>query len=230
MSHLNLTEAVAIRENLGSLPGSVKLVLLKDAGACDACKSLEEECRDIEMVSSRFRVEILDRLSSDPRVLKYDVQRAPALVVEGVAGGRVRFFGVPSGIEFADFLKSLGEAARGEMDLYPNTRHSFANLDTPIHLEVVIPPTVLFSPKAAGAAQKLAFTFPQVRADIIKMADFPDLMNAYSSDYLTHVRVNGRHLFPKGTTEAEMADHILELVTEQKREESKRKGGGYADL
>ena len=214
MTRLQMSEKQAIRENLDALPGPVRLVLITDADASEACHNLREICRDLEMISSRFILDVHDHKSNDTRVRRYNVPLVPALIVEGVAGARVRFFGTPSGFEFASFLESLRDAAEGKFNLHATTRHKFSNLVQPVRIDVMVPSTCVFCPPAVKEAEKLAFTFPQVVANIIKLADFPALARHYHGDYSTHVVVNGHEIMWEGVSEAAFADRVLEAVHE----------------
>lgn len=214
MTHLKMSEKEAIRENLDALPGPIHLVLITDGDGSEAGRHLEDVCRDLEMISSRFSLETHDRRSSDDKVRGYDVPLVPALILEGVAGARIRFFGTPSGHEFASFLESLREAAEGHFGLHTATRHEFSNLVQAVRIDVMVPSTCVFCPPAVKEAEKLAFTFPQVIANIIKLADFPALARRYHGDYSTHVVVNGHEIMWEGVSEATFADRVLDAVHE----------------
>lgn len=69
------------------------------------------------------------------------IERIAALVFEGKGRGRVRYFGIPAGYEFAVLIETLLDTSRGTTELAPATKQQLAQLPKPVHLEVLVTPT-----------------------------------------------------------------------------------------
>ena len=55
--------------------------------------------------------------------------------------GRVRFFGMPSGYEFASLVEAIVDTSRGRTRLSDATRAALAALRAPLHFQVFVTPT-----------------------------------------------------------------------------------------
>jgi len=65
----------------------------------------------------------------------------PAVILEGKNAGRVRFFGLPAGYEFATLVEDLVDVSRGETALAGETRRQLAGLPAPVLIRVLVTPT-----------------------------------------------------------------------------------------
>jgi len=74
---------------------------------------------------------------------QHGIERSPALVIEraGWQGGKVRFFGLPSGYEFATLIEDVVDVSRSRTRLSDATRQALAELPAPVHLQVFVTPT-----------------------------------------------------------------------------------------
>ena len=76
-----------------------------------------------------------------------DAPQPPAAETRGAqdgrdhGGGLVRFFGLPSGYEFATLMDDLVDVSRGRTLLSDATRQALAALPGPLHLQVFVTPT-----------------------------------------------------------------------------------------
>ncbi len=69
------------------------------------------------------------------------VDHIPAFTLEGAAKGKVRFFGIPSGYEFATLIEDIVDVSRGETDLQPKTKEALAALTEDVRIQVFTTPT-----------------------------------------------------------------------------------------
>ena len=76
------------------------------------------------------------------------MDKVPALVLRGTDGepdGRVRFFGLPSGYEFATLVDSIISVSKGAPSLRATTLErletALAGTDERLHLQVFVTPT-----------------------------------------------------------------------------------------
>lgn len=207
-----MNEIDEIRNHIDALPGPVELIIVRDAALSDAEEALEKRMRELTMFSHHLHLQIWIRASDPHKIAQFGVDRVPALLIHGVAGGRIRFYGTPTNSELIALLKTIKEAARGHIDLTPADRHVFSNLVYPLHLRLLVPPTSLFSPAIVAMAVKLAFTYNQVRADIVNVKDFPDLAARYAAHIEARVLVNGVSIPFVADTETAFVDSILKAV------------------
>ena len=136
-------------------------------------------------------------------------QRVPALVLTGAAKGRVRFFGVPTGLEFATLLEGLTMVARGTSELTAATKAALETVGRAVHIQVFVTPTCPFCPRAAATALQMAVESAHVTADVVDAAEFPDLAERYGVQGVPKIVVNETTTFVGAQPEMRFLAHIL---------------------
>jgi alkyl hydroperoxide reductase subunit AhpF len=103
-------------------------------------QALMEELAEL---SDKLTLEVHNPRLEPELAQQYGVERSPALVMERAdwTGGRVRFFGLPSGYEFTTLLEDIVDVSRGATRLSEKTREALSAVTTPVHLQVFVTPT-----------------------------------------------------------------------------------------
>jgi len=91
----------------------------------------------------------------------------------------IRFYGIPSGYEFASLLEAIRMVGSDEVELQPATRQFLAELAAPLHLQVFVTPSCPYCPRAVMLAHRLAYVSAHVTADAVEVTEFPDLGDRY---------------------------------------------------
>jgi glutaredoxin-like protein len=91
----------------------------------------------------------------------------------------IRFYGIPSGYEFASLLEAIRLVGSDEVDLQPAMRQFLEGLTAPLHLQVFVTPSCPYCPRAVVLAHRLAYASPHVTADAVEVAEFPELGERY---------------------------------------------------
>lgn len=176
-----------IREALAQLAEPVKLVVFTqgEGGAleCDFCAEMRQLIEEVAALSSQLTLEVRDFVRDAEVAEVYGVDKIPALVV--MRGGPqpkdygIRFFGIPSGYEFATLIEDIRLVSRGRPDLTPQTLRSLSRLTTPVRIQVYVTPTCPYCPRAVLLAHKLAMASDLITADMVEAQEFPHLANRY---------------------------------------------------
>jgi alkyl hydroperoxide reductase subunit AhpF len=103
---------------------------------------------ELVALSPKLHLDVYDPRAEPELAREHGVERTPALLIrpwapQGADGafGRVRFFGLPSGYEFATVLEDLIDVSRRQTRLSAATRERLATLPAPLHLQVFVTPT-----------------------------------------------------------------------------------------
>ena len=104
---------------------------------------------EVVALSPKLHLDVYDPRSEPDLAREHGVERTPALLIRpwgeedqaDGAFGRVRFFGLPSGYEFATVLEDLIDVSRRQTRLSEATRERLATLPGPLHLQVFVTPT-----------------------------------------------------------------------------------------
>jgi glutaredoxin-like protein len=116
------------------------------------------------------------------RAAALGVDKAPGMAMLGGSEGHdygIRFYGIPSGYEFASLLEAIRMVGSDEVELRPATRAVLAELAAPLHLQVFVTPSCPYCPRAVVLAHRLAYASPYITADAIEVTEFPDLGERY---------------------------------------------------
>jgi glutaredoxin-like protein len=176
-----------VRDALAGLAGPVRVLVFtsdQDHDACHVCDDTRQLVEELAWISDgRILAETYDLVRDADRARAHGVDRAPAVVVLGGPDGMqdfgIRFFGIPSGYEFASLVAAVSAADAGRTALSPATLDILSRLTTPLHIRVFVTPTCPYCAPAVMLAHELAVASPQVTAEMIDASEFPDLADRY---------------------------------------------------
>jgi alkyl hydroperoxide reductase subunit AhpF len=116
-------------------------IIVPDVVPCETCETTEHLVGELEALMPRLKVTVLDLVANNQKAAEEGVDHIPALVLDGAAGRRVRFLGVPAGYEFASFLAALLELAGARDGVDDATRTKLNAIENAIDLKVFTTPT-----------------------------------------------------------------------------------------
>jgi glutaredoxin-like protein len=108
---------------------------------CLYCKETRELLEEVSALSDQIQLETHDFVAEGELAAQYGVDKIPAAVLTGAAKGKVRFFGIPSGYEFASLIEGIADVSKGTTDLSAATKAQLAKLEKDVHIQVFVTPT-----------------------------------------------------------------------------------------
>jgi len=188
-----------IREALKGMSAPVTLAVFTtdtDQHACEMCDDTRQLVEELALLSDgRITTEIYDLARDPARAAALHVDKAPAVVVLAGNGGTdhgVRFFGIPSGYEFASLISAVLMVSSGQAALTPATIAALSRVAEPLQIQVFVTPTCPYCPAAVTLAHKLAMASPHVSAEMIDASEFPDLSDRFGVRAVPHTVINGK--------------------------------------
>ena len=91
----------------------------------------------------------------------------------------VRFYGIPSGYEFASLLQAIRTVASGQPQLAEETLEFLRQLEEPVHIQVFVTPTCPYCPGSVILGHYMAVASPMIQADMVEATEFPHLSMKY---------------------------------------------------
>jgi len=164
---------------LADLPGPVRLVMFTQEFECEYCTETRQLVEEIAELSDRITAEIYDFQADRAKAEELGIDKIPAIAVIGAQDYGVRFYGIPSGYEFASFLHAIQSVAAGKPELSDATLRVVAGIQKPVHIQVFVTPTCPYCPQAVMLAHQLAIASPLIRADMVEAMEFPHLAVKY---------------------------------------------------
>lgn len=116
-------------------------LVLPGVRQCPTCRDARLILEELVRLSGQIQLEVHDVLAEAGLARQYDIFDVPAIVLEGKNAGRVRFFGLPAGYEFATLVEDLLDVSRGEGDLSAETRRQLQAIRAPVVIRVLVAPT-----------------------------------------------------------------------------------------
>lgn len=183
MSLIPDKERRLITEDLeAELSRPVKLLMFTQEFECEYCKETRQLAEEITELSDNLSLEVYDFLEDEKVAAKYDVDKIPAIVAldhEGEDAG-IRFYGIPSGYEFASLLKAIKLVGNGKLELEDETLDMLQTIQEPVHIQVFVTPTCPYCPRAVVLGHQLALASPWITADMVEATEFPHLTMKYN--------------------------------------------------
>lgn len=151
MAQIKPRDAVKVREILAQrLQGDVKItcftqgesVLIIPGQECETCRTTRELMEEVvALASDKLHLEVKDFVRDKELAQQLGIDRIPAVVLEGAAKGKVRFYGMPAGYEFSTLIQSLIDVSSGAPELEDSTTAALAGLTQDVHIQVFVTPT-----------------------------------------------------------------------------------------
>jgi glutaredoxin-like protein len=199
-----------IEDRLKPMPGPVRLLNFTQELECQFCRDTRELVEELARLSDKLTLETYNFLLDKEQVSQYSVDRIPAIVVAGDKDHGIRFYGIPSGYEFAGLLEIILCVSHGDSGLRPGTLDRLQALTHPVHLQVFVTPTCPHCPLTVLLAHQLALASDLVSADMVEATEFPELSYRYGVRSVPHTVVNGEVSIVGGVPEDDYVKRIIE--------------------
>lgn len=135
-----------IREVFDGLKDPVHIMFFGSEENCAYCEDTRRLVEEVTSLSDLLSLEIYDLDADADLAEKYNVDKAPGLVIAAKEGEQitdfgVRLAGIPSGHEFTSLIQDIVLVSNKDSGLNPQTREFLKDLDKPILLQVHVTPT-----------------------------------------------------------------------------------------
>jgi glutaredoxin-like protein len=135
-----------ISEVFEGLKNPVHVMFFGSQENCDYCDDTRQLVEEVTALSDLLSLEIYDIDADKDLAEKYNVDKAPGVVIAAKEGDQitdfgVRLAGIPSGHEFTSLIQDILLVSNRDSGLNPQTREFLKGLDKPILLQVFVTPT-----------------------------------------------------------------------------------------
>jgi glutaredoxin-like protein len=135
------TDVAEVRERLEEMANPVKLVHFTQEQNLEYGREARQLLEELAQINDKISLEAYDFLIDKEKVAEYAIDKVPATVIRNGKDYGIRFFGLPSGYEFAALLDAIVAVSKGDSGLKPESRQKLAQLTQPLHLQVFTTPT-----------------------------------------------------------------------------------------
>jgi len=212
MPHISKEDQEYLRNEFSKMEKPVKLIYFTQKFECQYCEITHEILNELQELSDKISLEVYNFVEDKEKAEQYNIDKIPAIVVEGERDYGIRYFGIPAGYEFSSLIEDIIDVSKGTTSLSEETKKALANLEKPLHIQVFVTPTCPYCPKAVRMAHMMAIESDKVRGDMIEATEFPHLSNHYNVGAVPKVVINDvvdfegalpEHLYLEKALEAE---------------------------
>ena len=179
---------------------------------CRNCGPTQELLEEVSALSPRLRLNVVDFYKNAEDASNRGIGRIPGVVIGANGNDNVRFYGMPSGFEFALLLDSIVAASRQRSSLQLETRRQLKALKEDVHIQVFVAPTCQYCPAVARLAHAMGMESHRVSADVIEVQEFPDLISAYNVMGVPKTVINNSVQFTGAVAEEVLLQRVLQAV------------------
>ncbi|MCS6788200.1 MAG: thioredoxin family protein [Aigarchaeota archaeon] len=201
------------------LAGEVRLVVATQRFECEGCEVTRSIAEELAELSNQIKLEVYDLEEDAERLRRWGVDKIPALLVFGKREYGVRYFGMPTGYEFAALLEDVVDVSRGTSRLSQTTKQRLSEIKEPVHIQVFVTPTCPYCPKAVRVAHQMAIENEHVVADMIESLEFPHLANRYGVMAVPKVVINDEVAFEGALPEHYFLEYVFHALEHRRGHE-----------
>ena len=108
---------------------------------CRSCQPTQQLLEEVVELSPKLHLEVVDYYANQVDAQSQGVDKIPATIVAGDNhGDRIKYYGLPSGFEFAVLLDSVITASAKRSPLQLETRRRLKLLGEDVHIQVFVTP------------------------------------------------------------------------------------------
>jgi len=200
-----------IQTRLNGMTNPVKLLFFtqKVAGTCQYCEETERLLKEVSDLSDKLELKVLNFITDKDQKEAYGIDKIPVTVTEEEKDYGIRFYGIPTGYEFATFLEIILKVSSGESGLPDNLKTQIEGITKPVHIQVFVTPTCPYCTRAALTAQQLALESDHIKTDVVEITEFPHLVQKYGVMGVPKIVINEKHSFEGALPENLFVEHVL---------------------
>lgn len=198
-----------VREKLRELTASVNLVVFTHDSGSPPGGEIRRLMEELATTSDQVCVELYDVGVDTTKRDEYGIDKVPATVIEGKKDYGIRFYGLPSGYEFAALLEAMRMVSLGDSMLAIPTREQLKALSRRVHIQVFVTPRCPYCVESVQTAQQMAIESELITTDVVEAAEFPQLSQKYRIFVVPKVIINETVEFVGAVPEAEFLEHVM---------------------
>jgi glutaredoxin-like protein len=203
-----------LKNQLSVLTKKVKLLFFTQELECQYCRETKQILTELSEVSDNLVLEIKNFVNDKSDTEKYGVDKIPATVLldENDKDYGIKFYGIPSGYEFASLLEDIKMLGTGNSGLTPELESEIKNIDADIHMQVFVTPTCPYCPQAVVTAHRFSYVNQRIKSDMVEATEFPHLSQKYNVRGVPRTVINENNFIEGAAPEQMVIDKVKEAL------------------
>lgn len=132
-----------IQERFEKLSNPVVVQFYETSLNCQTCPEIHQLLEELTGLSDLLTFEVVNLYADEDKAKQVGIDKAPAIVLTDPdhTDFGIRYYGAPSGYEFAALLEDIIMVSQGDSGLSAATKQQLASLTKQIDLAVFVTPT-----------------------------------------------------------------------------------------
>jgi glutaredoxin-like protein len=179
---------------------------------CLYCKETRQLLKEVKSLSDKIELTVYDFVADKEKASSFAVDKIPGIVVMGEKDYGIRFFGIPSGYEYASFIEAIVDVSKGKTGLSEKTKEALRALDKDVHIQIFVTPTCPYCSIAVRLGHQFALESPRVKAEMVEATEFPHLTQKYNVLGVPKTVINESAIIDGAVPEAVFLENVLKAV------------------
>lgn len=189
---------------------------------CVFCKETRELLKEVSSLSDKIELIVYDFSGDKDKAAEFGIDKIPATIIMGEKDAGLRFFGIPSGYEYASLIEAILNVSKGKTSLSQKTVEALKTIDKDIHIQVFVTPTCPYCPLVVHLSHQFAFESPRIKADMVESTEFPHVAHKYNVFGVPKTVIN-EHIFIDGNIPEEtLLEHVLKAQSSEGQKEPEK--------
>ena len=179
---------------------------------CPACEDTRQLLEEIASLSDTITLTVRELAEAPDEAKKLGVDKVPGIVLRGPANRPLRFFGMPAGNEFPNFVETIIEVSQTQVELSAEAAKQLKKLKERVSIAVYVTPTCPHCPGVVRAAYRMALANSHIEATATEISEFPRLAQQLGVRAVPFTVINGQATITGAVDEAGLVEAALKSV------------------
>lgn len=204
-----LDEGLAGRVRIDYFTERTSPIVIPGREECRFCAEVEGALRDIAALHEKVSLTVHEFAEVADAATKLGVKRVPCTVIRGQSNRALRFYGLPGGSQFPVLVETIIMSSQAKPPVDRDVMSKLKRLREPVQISVFVTPVCAYSAPMASAALRLALASAQVRAEVVEISEFPELVARFGVTATPTTIIDGRLAVRGAIDEATLAGHAM---------------------
>ena len=179
---------------------------------CPTCEDTGKLLEEVAALSDKITLTVQEFRDASEEARKLHVDKVPGIVLRGPANRSLRFFGVPGGNEFPNFIETIIEISKQQSALGAAAAKQLKRLKDNVSVTVYVTPTCPHCPGVVRAAYRLGLASAHVQASAVEISEFPRLGQQLGIQAVPFTVIGEKAAVAGALDEAALAEQVLKAA------------------
>jgi len=176
---------------------------------CIYCKETRQLLKEVSSLSDKIKLNLYDFEGDKEKAKEYGIDKIPATIILNDKDYGIRFFGIPSGYEYASLIEAIVDVSKNKTGLSQKTKEALKGIDKDIHIQVFVTPTCPYCSMAVRLAHQFAIESSFIKSEMVESTEFPHLTQKYNVLGVPKTVINETIFIEGAVPEEAFLEHVL---------------------